>query len=509
MKRFLTVKSMIIIAVIAAAVYFLNPFGMNGKNTAGAVANKYAQLTVDTFEITVSCSGVVTALSSVDVKSRVGGTVEYLKLMEGDYVNKNDLVANIDKRNILLKVKQNETDLKSARAQLEKAKISYEIDRKTYATDLKRAEANAGLSFSNLKLLQKGSRPEELSQAMAQIDLARANYENSRKTFNRNKELFVKNLVSQSAMDGARAAMDVSAAQLKSAEEKYNLLKQGYQSEEIQKALAQYEVSLCAVDDAKFKIESLKIREQEIKNLESVVEKTDIIHQDALEQLKDTTVLAPISGVVTQKWVDEGGIITSGISSITAGTNIITLSDMSEIKIKANVDETDIHKLAPNLFARVKLDAFQKKVFRAKLSSIGPRVYLKDNVPVIDITLDLLEGSGEVKVGMTADAEIIITSEPDAKLIPNDSIIERGGKNFVRMANGGDNKKPEMRPIKIGLSNGEKTLLLSGLEENEQFYTGEALKAIKESNAAAKPGIPLIGGPPGARRASGGGSRNR
>ncbi|HPG60049.1 MAG TPA: biotin/lipoyl-binding protein, partial [Candidatus Wallbacteria bacterium] len=207
MKRFLTVKSMIIIAVIAAAVYFLNPFGMNGKNTAGAVANKYAQLTVDTFEITVSCSGVVTALSSVDVKSRVGGTVEYLKLMEGDYVNKNDLVANIDKRNILLKVKQNETDLKSARAQLEKAKISYEIDRKTYATDLKRAEANAGLSFSNLKLLQKGSRPEELSQAMAQIDLARANYENSRKTFNRNKELFVKNLVSQSAMDSARAAM--------------------------------------------------------------------------------------------------------------------------------------------------------------------------------------------------------------------------------------------------------------------------------------------------------------
>ncbi|HOT75193.1 MAG TPA: biotin/lipoyl-binding protein, partial [Candidatus Wallbacteria bacterium] len=230
MKRFLTVKSMIIIAVIAVAVYFFNPFGLNGKDTAGAVANKYTQLTVDTFEVTVSCSGVVTALSSVDVKSRVGGTVEYLKLMEGDYVNKNDLVANIDKRNILLKVKQNETDLKSARAQLEKAKISYEIDRKTYATDLRRAEANAGLSFSNLKLLQKGSRPEELSQAMAQIDLARANYENSRKTFNRNKELFVKNLVSQSAMDGARAAMDVSAAQLKSAEEKYNLLKQGYQS---------------------------------------------------------------------------------------------------------------------------------------------------------------------------------------------------------------------------------------------------------------------------------------
>lgn len=507
MKRFLSVKWVAGLAAAALLVYFMNPFGVNGKNGAGASANKYAQLSTGTFEITVSCSGTVTALSSVDVKSRVGGTVEHLTLMEGDFVKKNDLVANIDKRNILLKVKQNETDLKAARAQLEKARISYEIDRKTYANDLKRAQANAGLSLSNLKLLQKGSRPEELSQAEAQIDLAKANFENSRKNFNRNKELYAKNLVSQSAMDSARAAMDVSAAQLKSAEEKFNLLKQGYQSEEIQKAAAQYEVALCAVEDAFYKIESLKVREQEIKNLESTVEKMDIIHQDALEQLKDTTVLAPISGIVTQKWVDEGGIITSGISSITAGTNIITLSDMSEIKIKANVDETDIHKLKPDLPTRVKLDAFQKRVFMARLSSIGPRVYLKDNVPVIDITLDLLEGSGEVKVGMTADAEIVIASIPEAKLIPNDSIIERGGKYFVRMENGGD-KKPELRPIKIGLTNGEHTVLLEGIRDNERFYTGDALKALKENNAAARPGMPILGQPPGMRSNRGGTGRS-
>jgi HlyD family secretion protein len=506
MKRFLSVKSLSVLAVIAVLIYFINPFGLSGKSTSGAVANKYTQMSVDTFEITVSCSGTVTALSSVDVKSRVGGTVEYLTLMEGDFVNKNDLVANIDKRNILLKVKQNETDLKAARAQLEKSKIGYEIDRKTYANDLKRAQANANLSHSNLNLMQKGSRPEELSQGEAQVELAQANFENSRKTYNRNKELFTKNLVSQSAMDSARANMDVSAAQLKSAEEKFNLLKQGYQNEEIQKAQAQYEVSLCSVEDAIYKIESLKVREQEIKNLESTVEKMDIIHQDALEQLKDTTVLAPISGVVTQKWVDAGGIITSGISSVTSGTNIITLSDMSEIKIKANVDETDIHKLLPDLPTRVKLDAYQKRTFMAKLSSIGPRVYLKENVPVIDITLDLLEGSGEVKVGMTADAEIVIASVPNAKLIPNDSVIERGGKRFVRMENGGD-KKAELRPIKVGLSNGDVTVLLEGLKENERFYTGEALKAIKETSAAAKPGMPILGRPPGTRSNRSGGTR--
>ena len=508
MKRYLSARYITAFAAIAILLYFINPFG-GSKTNAGDAADKTAQITSGTFEIIVSCAGTITALSSVDVKSRVGGTVEYLKLMEGDYVNKNDLIAHIDKRNILLKVKQNETDLKSAQAQLEKSKISFEIDKKNYANDFKRAEANADLSYSNLRLLQKGSRPEELSQAEAQIDLARANYDNSRKNFNRHKELYNKNLVSQSAMDSARAASEVAAAQLKSAEEKFNLLKQGYQNEEIQKANFQYEVSLCSVDEAKYKIESLKIREQEIKNLESIVEKYDIIHQDSLEQLKDTTVLAPISGVVTQKWVDEGGIITSGISSVTSGTNILTLSDMSEIKIKANVDETDIHKLSHNLGARVKLDAYQKKVFKAKLSSIGPRVYLKDNVPVIDITLDLLEGSGEVKVGMTADAEIIIASESDAKLIPNDSIIERGGKHFVRLPNGSESQKPELRPIKIGLTNGEKTVLISGLNENERFYTGEALKAMKESTAKAQPGMPLLGSPPGARgaRSSGGSSR--
>ena len=508
LKRFLSVKYIIVFIILLSALYYY--FGAESKNSSKQnAASSFEQPSRETFEILVTCTGVVSAVSSVDVKSRVGGTVEYLKLMEGDYVNKNDLVANIDKRNILLKVKQIETDLKSAKAQLEKARINYEFDKKKFATDLKRAEANASLSYSNFMLLKKGTRPEEISQAESQCQLARANFENNRKNYNRLKEVFAKNLVSQSSLDSAKAAMDANAAQLRNAEERVLQLKNGYQSEEIQKAQAQYEVSLCAIEDAKSSIESLGTRVEEISNLEATVEKNKIIHEDALEQLKDTAVLAPISGVVTQKWVDEGGIITSGISSVTSGTNIITLSDMGQTKIKANVDETDIHKLSSNLEARVKLDAFQKRIFKGCLSSIGPRVYLKDNVPVIDIMLDLLEGSGEVKVGMTADADIVVTSVPDALTVSSDSIIERGGKHFVKISKNNGSKKTEMRQIEIGESNGERTVVLSGIEENEQFLTAEALKNEKESNSKQL-SIPLLGAPPnrqpGRARSSGGSS---
>lgn len=500
MKKFFSKRNIIIILAISlAGYYFYSSYSSTGgsKRSGNKKSSTTARATTGTFETIVTSTGVIAALSSVDVKSRVGGNVEYLKLMEGDVVKKGDLVATIDKRNILLKVKQTESDLKSAKAMLEKEKLSYESDKRTYQNDLQRAQANIEINRASFQLLKKGSRPEEISQGMAQLDLANANYENARKNYERQKELFGKNLIPQASLDSAKASMDVMLAQVRTAKDKLALLQQGYQSEDIQKAQSQYEVALFNLEDTRIKIDALNIRQQQVLNLEAAAQKAESLYQDAMEQLKDTTVLAPISGIVTQKWVDEGGIITSGISSITAGTNIITLSDLSEVLIKANVDETDVYKLKNNLEARVSLDAFPKRKFRARLSSIGPRVYLKDNVPVIDVTLELLEGTDEVKVGMTADADIIIHSQDNVRMIPSDSIIERQGKLYVKVITGRSNgNSSAYKEIKIGESNGEKTVLLEGLSDNDVFLTGEALKDEKSSSATANPGMPLLGSPP-------------
>ncbi len=498
MRKYFGFKTIAVLIVIAGIAYYYMYGGAAKIESAASKRASYERVSEGTFELLVSCSGVVSALSSVDVKSRVGGTVEYLKLMEGDIVKKGSLVAYIDKRNVELKLKQSEADLNSAKTSLEKAKISLEIDKKTYQNDMRRALTNIELSNANLQLLKKGSRPEEISQGSAQLDLARANFENSRKNFERNKELFAKNLISQSALDTARAGLDVNEAQVRTAQEKLSLLKQGFQSEEIQKAISQYEVSVYAIEDTKIKIDSLRLRDEEIKNLETTVKKAEIIYQDVVEQVNDTTINAPIEGIITQKWVDEGGIITSGISSVTSGTNIITISDMSEVWIKANVDETDIHKLVNNLDARVRLDAFPKRTFKALLSSIGPRVYLKDNVPVVDVTLRLLEGTGEVKVGMTADADIIVHSKPAVKMISSDSIIEKDRKFFVKLSGGKSNGTGagQLREIEIGETNGDKTVLLKGLDDKETFLSGEALKAEKASQQKAAAGMPIVGQPP-------------
>ena len=498
MRKYFGFKTAAALIVIAGLVYYYGYGGSSKSESAAAKRAGYERVSEGTFELLVSCSGVISALSSVDVKSRVGGNVEYLKLMEGDKVKKGDRVAQIDRRNVDLKLKQSEADLNSTKISLERARISYEIDKNSNYNEMQKAMSNIELSRANLQLLKKGSRPEEISQGTAQLDLARANFENSRKNFDRNKELFAKNLISQSSLDAARASLDVNEAQVRTAQEKLSLLKQGFQSEEIQKAMSQYEVSVFAVNDIKIKIDSLRLREEEIKSLETAVKKAQITYQDVVEQVNDTTVNAPIDGVITQKWVDEGGIITSGISSVTSGTNIVTISDMTEVWIKANVDETDIHKLVNNLEARVRLDAFPKRTFKASLLSIGPRVYLKDNVPVVDVTLKLLEGTSEVKVGMTADADIIVHSKPDVKMISSDSIIEKDGKFFVKLAGGRSNgtNAGQLREIEIGETNGDKTVLLKGLEDKETFLSGEALKAEKASQQKTSAVMPIVGQPP-------------
>ncbi|MEZ7890194.1 MAG: HlyD family efflux transporter periplasmic adaptor subunit [Candidatus Wallbacteria bacterium] len=497
MKKYITVKNSIIFIILLVLFNYFFMSKSNGTSADSSNSSKYKKVIRGKFESFVSCTGVISALSSVDVKARVGGNVEHLKINEGDFVKKGDLIAYLDKRNINLKVKQCEADLKSSKAMLEKAKLSYDNDKKSYNNELLKATATAELNRANLQLLKKGSRPEEISQGQAQVDMANANYDNARKSYERQKELFQKNLISQSALEAAKAALDVNEAQVRTAREKLALLKNGYQSEDIQKAYSQYEVSILALEDSKIKIESLKIREQEIKDFEASVQKSELMYEDALEQLKDTTVLAPITGIVSQKYVDEGGFITSGMSSVNSGTTILTLSDLSQVRITANVDESDIHKLRENLPCHVKLDAFAKKTFAAKLYSIGPRVYLKDNVPVIDVTLELLSGTDEVKVGMSADADIIISEKEDAVMVPTESIIERGGKHYVKLSSSAvaGTGKEALHEITIGDNNGEYTVILAGLEENDRVWSLEALKEEK-SELQGKKGSGLPFGPP-------------
>ena len=498
MQKMLNLKNYIILSIALIVIYLC--FGLKsgiGFSGESQNASNCEKLSSATFEVLVSCTGAISAISSVEVKARVAGNVEYLKLKEGDYVKKGDLVATIDKRNIILKVKQTEADLRSSKAQYEEMKLSYDINKKNYNIEMQKARTNIELSRVNLAQMKKGSRPEEISQGSAQLDLAGANYENSRKSYERQKELFTKNLVSQASLDEARANLDVQSAQLKTAREKLSLLKQGYQSEDIQKAMLQYEVAIYALEDAKIKIESLNMMEQKILNLKSMVDKSESIYQDALEQLNDTTVLAPISGIVTEKNVDEGGVISSGISSMNSGTSIITLSDMNEVWVKAYVDETDISKLKNDLQARVRLDCFPKRTFAAQLICIGPRVYLKNDVPSIDITLRLLEGTGEVKVGMTANADIVVSSKPQVKMIPFDSIIEKEDKKYVKIAmHNGLSCQPYLKEISVGESNGEKIILLDGLDENDYFYSGIGLK-LEKASQTAKTDSGFGGPPPG------------
>ncbi|HNY11163.1 MAG TPA: hypothetical protein PKK26_06185, partial [Candidatus Wallbacteria bacterium] len=150
-----------------------------------------------------------------------------------------------------------------------------------------------------------------------------------------------------------------------------------------------------------------------------------------------------------------------------------------------------ISKLKNGLKARVRLDSFQKRIFAAELISIGPRVYLKNDVPSVDVTLKLIEGTNEVKVGMTANADIVVSSKPDVRMIPFDAVIEKGDKKFVKAVS--RNGQSYMKEIQTGESNGEKTILLGGLEDGDKFYSAIALKrekASKSSDSSSGGGMP-------------------
>ena len=187
------------------------------------------------------------------------------------------------------------------------------------------------------------------------------------------------------------------------------------------------------------------------------------------EQLSYTTIESPIDGIVLSRDVEIGDAVSSILVLGSSATLVMTLGDTSEVYVKGKVDESDIGKVYLGQPARIKVESFKDKTFTGKVTKISPMGVEKDNVTTFEVRVSINNPEGVLKAMMTANAEIILEEHKNVLQIPEGSIIyDKDKKASVEVPDTKAKDGKKKVAVNIGISNGAKTELLSGLKEGDQ-----------------------------------------
>ncbi len=138
----------------------------------------------------------------------------------------------------------------------------------------------------------------------------------------------------------------------------------------------------------------------------------------AQERLQDTEIHSPIHGVVLARPVEVGQIISSGTTTVTGGTLLCTIANMSKVYVVADVDETDIGKVEIGMPASINADAFPDMNLEGQVLRIAPLAKVQQNVTMFEVTTLVDNAQGLLKSGMNATVEVVMARADDALLIP-------------------------------------------------------------------------------------------
>lgn len=303
MKWIRPIAVLLILAVVVTGVVIWRKRVAAAKAKAAEPEMELATVTRKDLQVTVSASGVIEALTTVEVKSRSGGEVKKLYVEAGDSVKAGQLIATVDPTDLRNRAQQASASVDSSRAQSAQARLQADLqaaqtsgdiaraeagvvsarasvrqseeqlrqERESNSAALKQAQANleaararlvqaesqakaqpvlsaadlasaqASLESArqNLQRVKTGPRPQEIAQQEASLRSAEANLRNARLLLERQQKLLEKGFASQQSVDDAQRAYDQALASRDQAREALALLREGNRPEDIAQAEAQ------------------------------------------------------------------------------------------------------------------------------------------------------------------------------------------------------------------------------------------------------------------------------
>ncbi|PYX69227.1 MAG: efflux RND transporter periplasmic adaptor subunit [Acidobacteria bacterium] len=353
-------------------------------------------------------------------------------------------------------------------AKVEKGDLAKSVVATGKVTPITKVEVKSKASGIVKKLLVDYGDRVKKGQLLAQLDKIEieAQVEQSKAAL----EAAQANLKSSQA-DSERAKVDAEGPDVPLLKRAYdraeNMAKDGVVSTSaLEDAQKNYEMSLNKQNVSKAQVTVLKAK---IAQSQANVAQDEANLKQLEEQLSYTDIISPIDGIVLSRDVQMGDAVSSILVLGSSATLVMTLGDTSEVYVKGKVDESDIGKVYLGQRARIKVESFKDKTFDGKVTKISPMGVEKDNVTTFEVRVSIQNPGGELKAEMTANAEIILDEHKNVLQIPEGAILyDKDKKASVEIPDPKGKEGKNKVAVNIGISNGAKTEVLSGLKEGDQ-----------------------------------------
>ncbi len=489
---------------------------------------------------TVTADGVLRPLTTVLVKSDAGGRIDLLAVDVGDKVKKGDLIANIDPTDSQTAYDQAVADLTVARARLTQAREQSGVQGELTRTSIAQAQASYTAVGTDLDRLQKATQPLARAQARAALDKAIASLEAAQKDVQRLKEvgqptarvqtsasldkarsdlslaekelertrgLRAEGLIPQSELDVVESRYEVAKADfglaqeradtlaadqsaelrtaetrveqaqadLASAQERWRTLDQE-QAAELAAGRAKVAQMKASLDQAQANAVQERVRQAEVASAEAQVDRAQAQVARTKTTLSYTTITAPRDGVILQKFVEEGTIVTSGRSAIGAGMDIVELGDLTRMFVDVEVDESDLAELEEGQSVEIRVDAFGDDVLSGTVTRVDPQALATQNITTVKVEVEIRDRDPRLIPGLTATCDFLVAEIEDTLYVPSRAVRNLAKGHVVILLDG---DQIVQVPVEVGLEGDEGTEIIGGLKEGDEII------------------IPQLGGPSG------------
>jgi HlyD family secretion protein len=295
---------------------------------------------------------------------------------------------------------------------------------------------------------------------------------------------------SDAALQASLSDRDAAQAQLAKAKSDFERARKNYQEKilsaaDFQSAQSAYQAAL-----ANFQASSNRVA-QNRANLSA-----------SRDTLSKTTVRSPINGTVTALPIKEGEVTVIGTMN-NAGTQLMTISDMSTVEAVLMVDETDVPNVKLGQKAVLSIDAYPDHPYDGVVTDVGSSPILPNDPDLQGLTttsdainfkikVKVLEPPDTIRPGFSVTADIITGRKSKVETIPLAAVVVRDSPTGERTATGQikteegvyaiEKGKVKFHPIETGLSGELRVEVRKGVEDGEKIITGpfKALRTIKE-----------------------------
>ena len=347
------------------------------------------------------------AKSSRDVK-----TTAVVEAPFGETVNANGTLAAFDQTTVSVKVpgrlKTIGVDLGSV---VTKGQVIAQLEPNDYQLRVQQAEASLAQARARLGLAPDGTDDNVDPEQTATVRQARAVLDEARHNRDRAQKLVEQGVIAKAEFDTANATFKVAEGRYQDAYE-------------------------------------------EIRNRQGVLAQRRSELALARQQLKDTSVVAPLDGIVQEKRASMG-------EYMAAGAPVVNIVRMDPLRLRAEIPERDSHTVKPGQNVRVTIDG-DANVYTGQITRLSPVIAEQSRILVVEADV---RNNGKLRPGSFAHAEIVTNDSKMAVTVPNNAIVTFAGIEKVLVVQNG---KALEKPITTGRRNGEFTEIVAGVNVGEK-----------------------------------------